>query len=78
MTNLKEALKSVQFVIDSQGNRTGALLNMATWEALLDWLEAQEDQEILEQSLEELTQAGGRPEQAGWLDWQTARSHWDD
>jgi hypothetical protein len=76
MSDLKAALKSVQFVVDREGNPTGALLTMAAWEALLDWVEEQEDQAVLKQSLEELTQAG-RPEQAGWLNWETARSGWD-
>ena len=46
MTNIKEILKSVQFVIDANGKKKAAQLNISAWEALIDWSEAREDEQI--------------------------------
>lgn len=78
MADVIATLNSVQFVVDSQGKRTGALLSIKAWEALLDWIEEQEDAEIVKQALTELKEAGGRPEKAKWLAWETVRDEWDN
>lgn len=77
MVDVLETLKSVQFVVDANGQKTGVLLSIATWEALLNWIEDQEDAVVLEQAIAELNQAGARPEQANWLAWETVRDEWD-
>ena len=62
--SITEALKSVQFVVDSQGQRTGVLLNIQAWDALVNWIEDVTDTRIAVQALTQLQAAGGRPEQA--------------
>lgn len=62
-----ELLQSVQFVT-IKGKRL-ALLDAENWEALIEWLEDIEDNEIAKQALQELKNAGGDREKAGWLKW---------
>ncbi len=71
-----EALKSVQFVVDDEGQRTAVLLDIQAWEALIDWIETVADTKVAEQVLAELQQAGGRPEKAGWLAWDDISEAW--
>ncbi|MEG5033633.1 hypothetical protein [Microcoleus sp. AT3-D2] len=46
MTNIKEILKSVQFVVDANGKKKAAQLSISAWEALIDWSEDREDEQI--------------------------------
>jgi len=78
MTELLEALKTVQFVVDAQGQRTAAQLSMDAWEALIDWIEDREDEAIVIEALTQLQAAGGSPEKAGWLDWEAVKDEWDE
>jgi hypothetical protein len=73
-----EALQSVQFVVDNQGKRQAILLNIQAWETLIKWIEDVTDSKIALQALSELQEAGGRPRQAGWLDWNDIREEWGD
>jgi hypothetical protein len=73
-----EALKSAQFVVDNEGRRTAVLLDIEVWEALMNWIETITDLNISIQALNELQQAGGRPEQAGWLAWDEISEEWGD
>ncbi len=73
-----EALKSAQFVVDNSGHQTAVLLDIQSWEVLLNWIEDITDIKIATQSLTELEAAGGRPEQAGWLNWDEINEAWRD
>jgi len=73
-----EALRSAQYVVDEGGHKTAVLLNIKAWEALIDWIENIADTNIAIQALAELETAQGRPQQAGWLDWEQIREEWDD
>ena len=73
-----EALSSVQFVVDSEGHRTAVLLDIQAWETLVDLIEDATDIGVVSQALRELQAAGGRPQQAGWLDWNDIREDWCD
>jgi hypothetical protein len=42
MEQLLEELRSAQFLVDDQGHRTGALLDIKVWEKLLVWAETQD------------------------------------
>jgi hypothetical protein len=44
---------------------------------LSTWLETVNNSKIAAQALAELEMAGGRPEQAGWLDWDDLREGWN-
>ncbi|MGB3264443.1 MAG: hypothetical protein WBA89_10835 [Microcoleus sp.] len=46
MTSIKEILKSVQFVVDANGKKKAAQLSISAWEALIDWIEDREDEQI--------------------------------
>jgi hypothetical protein len=74
----EEALKPIQFVVDSEGRRTAVLLDIQAWERLINWIEIVTDAKIAAQALAELQQAGGRPEQAGWLAWEDISEEWGD
>lgn len=72
-----EALKPMQFVVDDKGQQTAVLLDIRAWEMLIKWIEIVTDTKIAVQALNELQQAGGRPEQAGWLAWDEISEEWD-
>lgn len=64
MTGL-EVLQSVEF-LNLKGKQV-AVLNVETWQALIEWLETLEDLQIAKQALKELKAAGGNRDRAGWL-----------
>ncbi len=66
---LVEALKSAQFVVDSNAAQKAVLLDSKAWEKLIDWIETIIDSKLAIQALAELETADGRPEKAGWLAW---------
>lgn len=67
-----KALSSVRYVTDSEGRRTGVLLDLQTWESVLDWIEEATDAHAAAKALTELA-AAGSPEKAGWLAWDEVR-----
>ena len=73
---IAQSLKSVQFVTDDTGQRTGVLLDIRTWESLMAWIEDVTDTRLAARALRKLAAVGGRPGKAGWVDWQTAREEW--
>ena len=74
MMNL-EALKSVQFVVGSDGRPSAVQLGIETWESLLDWLEDTDDRALVKQMLPKLR---GHPVKADALRWAEVKSDWDD
>jgi len=73
---LADSIKSVQFITDSAGQRTGVLLDIRAWETLIAWIEDARDLRLAATALGELSSAGGRPGQAGWPSWDEARGEW--
>lgn len=61
-----EALRSVRFVVDKEGQRTAVQFDIDAWEALLDWLEELEDRDVVRAVLPSLRQG---PDKAGALHW---------
>ncbi len=41
MEEVLHTLQSAKFIVDEQGNRTGALLDIADWELLVAWAKQQ-------------------------------------
>ncbi len=74
MTGL-EALQSVEFL--KRKGKQVAVLDIETWQALIEWLETLEDWQIAKQALNELKAAGGNRDRAGWLKWDDVESHLD-
>lgn len=66
-TSGAEALQSAQFVT-ANGKRL-VVIDAGDWEALVEWLETLEDQEVVREALHTLKAAGGDRRRAGWLDW---------
>lgn len=73
-----EALRSAQYVTDSAGQRTAVVLPMQSWQSLLDWIEDVADAQDAAEALSALQAAGGRPQAAGWLPWDSIRAEWKD
>ena len=68
------AIDKVQFVVGSEGKLTAVLLDIATWERIVEALEDAEDLAIARQVLAELNAAGGDLEKAGFRPWEQARA----
>lgn len=51
MTDVLKALKSANFLVDTNGQRVAVQLNMASWETLLDWVKKQEDTAIVKAAI---------------------------
>ncbi len=71
MTGL-EVLQAVEF-LKIKGKQV-AVLDVETWQALIEWLETLEDLQIAKQALNELKAAGGNRARAGWLKWDDVES----
>lgn len=74
MMNL-EALKSIQFVVGSDGRPSAVQMGIETWESLLDWLEDTDDRALVKQLLPKLR---SHPAQTNALRWDEVRDDWDD
>jgi hypothetical protein len=61
---VKEILESVRFVVDLEGRPSAAVVDMPTWEALLDVLEEVEDLELVRERL-----SAWRSKE-GWTAWE--------
>jgi len=66
--------RNVQFVIGKRGKPTGVLVNLRTWEKIIEALEDAEDIEIARKALAEIDAAGGDPQKAGYIPWSKACS----
>jgi hypothetical protein len=72
MTGLA-ALQNVQYVT-VEGKRF-AVVEAGDWEELLEWLETIEDIDVAEKAYQQLKDAGGVRDAAGWHKWQDVRPH---
>jgi hypothetical protein len=68
-----EALASVEFIIGRDGKPRAAVLDMAAWEALADWLEEMKDRGIVQATLPRLRMG---PEKAGALRREDFEAEW--
>jgi hypothetical protein len=72
---VKDAFRSVRFVLGQEGQETGVLLEIEDWQALLDWLEDLEDRALVQSILPRLARG---PERAGALRWDEVEASCDD
>ncbi len=70
-----EALASVEFIVGRDGKPRAAVLDMAAWEALINWLEDVEDWSIVQAALPRMRMG---PEKAGLLRWEDVEAEWGD
>ena len=68
-------LDSVQFVVGPDGRPTAVQIGIETWNALLDWLEDNEDRALVKAAIPKLRLG---PQAAGALRWSDVRAEWDD
>lgn len=71
---MKTQAKDIQFVIGAEGKPTAVLVDIATWERIIETLEDAEDKTLAKETLAALDAAGGDPEKAGLLPWEKIRS----
>jgi hypothetical protein len=64
----------VQIVVGPAGKPTGVLVDMDTWEQILDALEDAEDVALAREALAALDSAGGDLRKAGYIPWDQARA----
>ena len=68
-------LESVQLVVGPDGRPTAVQIGIETWNALLDWLEDNNDRELVKAAILKLRLG---PQAAGALHWQDVRDEWGD
>ncbi len=73
---ISEALVSVQFVVGEKGEPTAALLDIATWQMIVEMLEEAEDQGVLRAYLAKRRQANS-PEEMGLVPWEEVEAELD-
>ena len=61
-------LKSVKYIVDAEGNPTAAVIDIADWKHLLEWLEAEEKSSDARKALEDALQPID-VERTGWWQW---------
>jgi hypothetical protein len=71
-----EALASVEFIVGRDGKPRAAVLDMAAWEALIDWLEDAEDLGLAMDYLAR-RRAAASPEAMGLVPWEEVEAELD-
>jgi len=66
--------KDIQFVIGAEGKPTAVLVDIATWERIIQALEDAEDIALAKEALAVLDAAGGDPEKAGFISWERVKA----
>ena len=69
-------MQSVEF-LKIKGKQV-AILDVANWQPLIEWLETLEDLQITKQALNKLKAARGNRDRAGWLDGEALKDKWDE
>ena len=72
---VEDAFRAVRFVMGQEGRETAVLLEIDSWQALLDWLEDLEDRALVQSILPRLQRG---PERAGTLRWEEIEADWED
>jgi hypothetical protein len=65
--------QDIRFVVGSEGKPTAVLVDIATWEHIIQTLEDAEDVELVKKTLALLDAAGGDFEKAGFMRWESVR-----
>jgi hypothetical protein len=73
---IQETLERVQFVVGADGKPTAALLDIATWQAVVALLEDAEDNVVIRDYLARRRKADS-PEAMGLIPWEQAEAKLD-
>ena len=65
-------MDEIKYVVGSEGKPTAVLIDIATWERILDALEDAEDIALVRETLDILEAAGGDLSKAGFISWDQA------
>ena len=76
MNQVIEALDSVQFLVDAQGNEIAVQMSLTNWEILLSWIEDKTDQEIIKLALQKLNIGRNDRSKVDWLAWEDIADEW--
>ncbi|MBI3960492.1 MAG: hypothetical protein HY328_16905 [Chloroflexi bacterium] len=68
-SQLSEALQTPSYVVNQNGKQIAVLVDLATWQSILDRLEDQEDFDILRANQAALTALAQGKRPAGWKSW---------
>jgi hypothetical protein len=68
-----KVLRNIRYVVDGQGKKAAVQLDLAAWNALLNYLETLEDRALIKEKLQQL--AAG-PEKSGAISWDIAIEEW--
>ncbi|MFZ5822467.1 MAG: hypothetical protein ACOYYJ_21460 [Chloroflexota bacterium] len=68
------APENIRIIPNAKGKPAGVLIDMQTWESILEALELADDLPIIKQALADLKSAGGDPIKAGFIPWSEARA----
>jgi hypothetical protein len=64
----------VKIVPDATGKPVGVLIDMQTWEDIIEALEMADDLPVIKKALNELRAADGDPLKAGFIPWSKAKT----
>lgn len=67
-------VRDVHFVIGTKGKPTAVLIDIATWEQIVQALEEIEDMELAKEALRAIDAAEGDLDKAGFLSWESVKS----
>jgi hypothetical protein len=65
--------QDIRLVIGAEGKPTAVLVDIDTWERIINALEDAEDVAMAKETLASLDAAGGDFEKAGFISWESAR-----
>ena len=70
-------LRSPSYIVGPDGEPTAVLVDLATWRAIIDRLEDQEDLELLRASAEDLEALASGERPSGWKTWEEFEAELD-
>lgn len=76
MSSVLETLQTAKFLVDASGQRVAVQLTIADWNALLSWIETQEDEELIKVALPQLRALREPDQPKSWVSWDAVKDEW--
>lgn len=73
--NLSDQHENIQYVVGAEGKPTAVIVDIRTWERILETLEDASDVALARDMLAAIDAAGGDLYQAGFVSWHSIRDH---